>query len=445
MLGLGLRQEFSGKRLKGTAIELSNEASTGATQVAAHEFLKITYPTLDFLKAVEAVGPDSGRPVVVIGERGLGKSHLLAVLHHVASDPASASAWLKSWSDTLGDPAIGGIKLRQGMLVIGESLHRQRYKFLWDLLFDRHPHGERIRGKWDGMGDRKTDIPSDKLILELLQHTPVVLLLDDDVVAEPPVDVARDGHGSVPLDPVVEVESVVPAVPIAPPETALEEIDEAEPEPVVIAEPEQAVVAELEPAPAAIVPPPVVVEPEPVVVAEPEPAVVEEPEPAPAAVVPPPAVVEPEPVAPTPEPVLVAPPVVAPVKPVPPVAVPLPPAARYEPLEGVSGTQIMSAEQARAEGLVSEELHLIVDGRRHPISKRATTIGRSRDCDIVVHDSNASRQHAEIRHIGLDYFVVDANSTNGTIVNGQRIRRHALAHGDRILIGTTELVVEHSS
>jgi hypothetical protein len=179
MIGLTLREEFSGRRLKGTAIELSNEASTGATQIAAQDFLRITYPTLDVLKSIEAVGPDQGRPIVVIGERGLGKSHLLAVLHHVASDPASASAWLKSWADTLGDPAIGSIRLRQGMLVIGESLHRQRYKFLWDLLFDRHPHGERIRGKWEGMGDRKTDIPSDKLILELLQHTPVVLLLDE--------------------------------------------------------------------------------------------------------------------------------------------------------------------------------------------------------------------------------------------------------------------------
>ena len=86
---------------------------------------------------------------------------------------------------------------------------------------------------------------------------------------------------------------------------------------------------------------------------------------------------------------------------------------------------------------------MLVEGRRLPISKRATTIGRSRECDIVVQDSNASRQHAEIRHIGLDYFIVDSNSTNGTVVNGQRIRRHALANGDRILIGTTELIVQH--
>src|SRR5689334_18714945 len=98
MLGLSLREEFSGRRLKGTAIELSNEASTGATQIATRDFLRITYPTLDLLKAVEAIGPDQGRPIVVMGERGLGKSHLLAVLHHVASDPRSADDWLKSWA-----------------------------------------------------------------------------------------------------------------------------------------------------------------------------------------------------------------------------------------------------------------------------------------------------------------------------------------------------------
>ena len=179
MLGLNLRQEFKGKRLKGTAIELSNESNTGATQIAAAEFLEITYPTHDLLKGIEAVGPNQGRPVVVIGERGLGKSHLMAALFHAVHDPVSTGAWLNSWATTLNDPAIGAIPLRQGMLVIGESLHRQRYKFLWDLLFEQHPHGAYIRGKWEGMGSAKTDIPSDQLILELLRHTPTMLLLDE--------------------------------------------------------------------------------------------------------------------------------------------------------------------------------------------------------------------------------------------------------------------------
>lgn len=179
MLGLTLRDEFRGKRLKGTAIELSNDSNTGATQIAAQQFLEITYPTHDLLKGIEAVGPNQGRPVVVIGERGLGKSHLMAALYHTVNDPTSTRTWLNSWSSTLGDTNIGKIALRDGMLVIGESLHRQRYKFLWDLLFERHPRGEFIKGKWEGMGVAKTDIPSDKLIVELLEHTPTMLLLDE--------------------------------------------------------------------------------------------------------------------------------------------------------------------------------------------------------------------------------------------------------------------------
>ena len=103
----------------------------------------------------------------------------MAALYHAVNDPASTRAWLKSWATTLGDPQIGKIALRDGMHVIGESLHRHRYKFLWDLLLERHPHGNFIKGKWEGMGGAKTDIPSDKLILELLQHTPTMLLLDE--------------------------------------------------------------------------------------------------------------------------------------------------------------------------------------------------------------------------------------------------------------------------
>jgi len=179
MLGLNLREEFKGKRLKGTAIELSNDSNTGATQIAAQQFLEITYPTHDLLKGIEAVGPNQGRPVVVIGERGLGKSHLMAALYHAVNDAKSTGAWLNSWATTLGDPQIGKIALRDEMLVIGESLHRQRYKFLWDLIFERHPHGTYIKGKWEGMGAAKTDIPSDKLIIELLEHTPAMLLLDE--------------------------------------------------------------------------------------------------------------------------------------------------------------------------------------------------------------------------------------------------------------------------
>lgn len=178
-LGLTLRKEFKDKRLKGTAIELSNDQQTGATQIAAKQFLDITYPTHDVLKAIKAIGPNQGCPVAVIGERGQGKSHLMAALYHAVTDPTSIRAWLNAWSTTLDRPDIGEIALRDGMQVIGESLHRQRYKFLWDVLFDNHPHGTYIKGKWEGQGTSKTEIPSDRLLIELLENQPTMLLLDE--------------------------------------------------------------------------------------------------------------------------------------------------------------------------------------------------------------------------------------------------------------------------
>jgi len=179
MLGLTLRSEFQSRRLKGTAIELTNENNTGATQVSARDFLAITYPTADVVSAMDAVGPGHGQPVVLIGERGQGKSHLLAALYHAFTTPTETSQWLAEWGARLGQPKIAEITLRPPTHVISESLHRQNYKFLWDLIFERHPHGNYIRGKWEAQGDKRTDIPGEKLLLELFKHTPTALVFDE--------------------------------------------------------------------------------------------------------------------------------------------------------------------------------------------------------------------------------------------------------------------------
>ena len=126
-------------------------------------------------------------------------------------------------------------------------------------------------------------------------------------------------------------------------------------------------------------------------------------------------------------------------------AAPAPPLARpNQALEGVSGTQVISAADAREAGLTQEVMTLVVGTTRTRLTKRVSTMGRSRDCDVVVPDPNASRNHAEVRHIGLDYYLVDMGSTNGTEVNGQIVKRHALTGGDTIVIGTTEIRVELS-
>jgi len=126
---------------------------------------------------------------------------------------------------------------------------------------------------------------------------------------------------------------------------------------------------------------------------------------------------------------------------------PVPPPAPERPygaLAGVSGTQVISAVDAREAGLTQETMTLVVGSTRTRLTKRVSTMGRSRDCEVVVPDANASRNHAEVRHVGLDYFLVDMGSTNGTEVNGQIVKRHALADGDTIVIGTTQIHVELS-
>lgn len=179
MLDLKLREEFRGKRLKGTTVDFKNQSGTGALDVTAADFLKITYPSHDLLKAVEATAPGHSRPVVLLGARGQGKSHLMAALYHLLRDPEAGAAWLSEWASHLNNAQIVDLTLRNDCFVIAESLHLQRFKHLWDVLFQLHPRGQWYEAKWSGMGDKKTDVPSYDLLMEMFTDQPTVLILDE--------------------------------------------------------------------------------------------------------------------------------------------------------------------------------------------------------------------------------------------------------------------------
>ena len=87
-----------------------------------------------------------------------------------------------------------------------------------------------------------------------------------------------------------------------------------------------------------------------------------------------------------------------------------------------------------------EVVTLTVDGSRHEITSPRVVLGRSRACDVQVSDLNASRRHAELRQEGATYWIVDLDSMNGTVVNGQRVERERLRDGDTITLGSTEIV-----
>ncbi|MCC5794431.1 MAG: FHA domain-containing protein [Chromatiales bacterium] len=73
------------------------------------------------------------------------------------------------------------------------------------------------------------------------------------------------------------------------------------------------------------------------------------------------------------------------------------------------------------------------------MTRERYTIGRLADNDIRIDSPTISGHHALIINILNDSFLEDLSSTNGTYVNGQLIRKHALQHGDVITVGRHEL------
>lgn len=65
-----------------------------------------------------------------------------------------------------------------------------------------------------------------------------------------------------------------------------------------------------------------------------------------------------------------------------------------------------------------------------PLAKARITIGRSPHNDIVIDNLAISAEHAVIVIADLDVFLEDLNSTNGTKINGQPVRKHYLQDGD---------------
>jgi len=117
---------------------------------------------------------------------------------------------------------------------------------------------------------------------------------------------------------------------------------------------------------------------------------------------------------------------------------------------GEGHTQVYSAA-----GRISEQLaephprrgraQLRYEGRAVILGSSGATLGRSRECDVVVEDENVSRRHAEVRPSGGGWIVRDLGSTNGVKVNGRRVDGAQSLHpGDRIELGLSTLTFEEA-
>ena len=78
-------------------------------------------------------------------------------------------------------------------------------------------------------------------------------------------------------------------------------------------------------------------------------------------------------------------------------------------------------------------------GMSYSLSDEETLIGRTPTTNITLIDEGISREHALILHDSETgtYTIEDLQSTNGTKVNGKRVRSHELKDGDEIEIGHT--------
>ncbi len=76
-----------------------------------------------------------------------------------------------------------------------------------------------------------------------------------------------------------------------------------------------------------------------------------------------------------------------------------------------------------------------------PLERKEVILGRALEADVRVNDSRVSRRHARINTIfnaetaTNDYIITDLTSRSGTLLNGQKITREILQHGDKITVG----------
>jgi hypothetical protein len=180
MLNLKLREEFLGSQMPGTAIALRDSDKQGAVERDAGYILSITYPTADVQSALRAISADrSERPIVLVGDRGRGKSHIIAVMHHALASPETVEGWIGNWGKRPGMEALNGLKLRRGFFPISEPVHNHEYPLLWDLLFDRHSKGQFYRGKFEALMAQGQYFPPKSLLVEMFTAAPSALILDE--------------------------------------------------------------------------------------------------------------------------------------------------------------------------------------------------------------------------------------------------------------------------
>jgi hypothetical protein len=101
---------------------------------------------------------------------------------------------------------------------------------------------------------------------------------------------------------------------------------------------------------------------------------------------------------------------------------------------------MVAVDSVNVKGEVAWTPVLDIGGKRYPITKGRTIIGRGSEADITVDDTGTSRKHVEILWDGTRGQVNDLGSTNGSKLNGQPVKQAPLPPDSVIEIGRTRIV-----
>lgn len=101
---------------------------------------------------------------------------------------------------------------------------------------------------------------------------------------------------------------------------------------------------------------------------------------------------------------------------------------------------MLQIDSVNVKGQVSWTPVLDIGGKRHPITKGRTVIGRGSDADITIDDAGTSRKHVEILWDGERAQARDLGSTNGSTLNGTAFTQTALTPDSVVQIGRTRIV-----
>ncbi|MBK5237838.1 MAG: DUF3662 domain-containing protein [Actinomycetales bacterium] len=100
---------------------------------------------------------------------------------------------------------------------------------------------------------------------------------------------------------------------------------------------------------------------------------------------------------------------------------------------------VVQVDSENVGGVVKWVAVLEISGKRYPLAKSRTVIGRGAEADITVDDSGISRRHVEVLWDGTRAQANDLGSTNGSTLNGQRLISSALETDSIIEMGHTRI------